>query len=397
MSLGLSRIVWRMRGWWSAYRSMLIIALATLFIIMTLFTTSQMASTLREKEIHEMELWVRTMEKLSRDVTVPGEPMALDMINARQNIPFVVIDDRMNVISSHLVDEDVLNHPDKLRRKVNEFSSQNNPVVFVQMWSNRRFLLFYGSSELLQRLYYVPITQFFVTFIFFLLAMLVFRSAKQGEQDRVWVGLAKETAHQLGTPISSLMGWIEYLRDSEEVDQSTVDEMSRDLKQLMKVTDRFSKIGADTPLSPASVNEVVDGVVDYFRGRIPRAVSISYDGLSQAPSRAMINTILLEWVLENLLKNSLDALAGSGKITVSIRTTESDVMIEVKDTGRGIPKSAWRKIFDPGYSTKTRGWGLGLSLSRRIVEEYHHGEIGVVESYIGEGTTMRIKLNRLFD
>ncbi len=397
MSLNLSQITWRARSWWSTYRNALILFFATLFIIVTLFTTSQMATTLREKEIHEMELWVRTMEKLSRDVTMPGEPMTLNMINARQNIPFLVIDDKMNVISSHLMEEDILNHPDKLRRKVNELSSQNNPIVFTQMWSNRRFLLFYGSSELLHRLYYVPITQFIITFIFFILAMLVLRSTKQGEQDRVWVGLAKETAHQLGTPISSLMGWIEYLRESGEVEQSTVDEMNRDLRQLMKVTDRFSKIGADTPLSPASINEVADGVVDYFRGRVPRAVSISYNGLSQAPSRAMINTTLFEWVLENLLKNSLDALAGSGNITVDIITTESYVIVEVKDTGRGIPKSAWRKIFDPGYSTKTRGWGLGLSLSRRIVEEYHHGEIGVVESRLGEGTTMRIKLHRLFD
>ncbi len=344
-----------------------------------------------------MEHWVLTMEKLSHDVSSIGAPSVLDMSNTRQNIPFIVIDDRMNVISSHLVDDSILDHPDKLRRKVNDFSSRNNPIVFKQMWNDRRFLLFYGSSELLQRLYYVPLTQFAITLIFFILAIVVLRSTRQGEQDRIWVGLAKETAHQLGTPISSLMGWIEYLRDSGEVDSDTVDEMSKDLTQLMKVTDRFSKIGADTQLSPATVNEVVDGVVNYFRGRVPRGVTISYDGLSKAPSSALLNVTLFEWVVENLMKNSLDALAGSGTITVEVITDESSILVEVSDTGRGIPKNAWRKIFDPGYTTKTRGWGLGLSLSRRIVEDYHHGEIGVVESRLGVGTKMRIKLNRLFE
>ncbi len=384
-------------GWWSEYRNAIIISLAALFVVMTLYTTSQMARTLRNKEIHEMELWVRTMEKLSRDVAMPGVPMELDMVNTRQNIPFVVMDDRMNVISSHLVPDDVLNHPDKLRRRVDEFSSRNNPIVFVQMWSDHRFLLFYGSSELLQRLYYVPLIQFAITFIVFALALTVLQSSRQGEQDRIWVGLAKETAHQLGTPISSLMGWIEYLRDCESVDRDTVNEMSRDLTQLMKVTDRFSKIGADTQLAPASVNEVVGGVVSYFRGRVPRGVTISYDGLSMAPSRALLNETLFEWVVENLLKNSLDALAGSGSITVQVITNDSDIEVVVSDTGRGIPKGAWRKIFDPGYTTKTRGWGLGLSLSRRIMEDYHHGNIAVLESKIGVGTKIGIKLNRIFE
>ncbi len=397
MSAGANQILWRLKGWWSAYRNALIISLATIFVVLTLYTTSQMAHTLREKEIHEMELWVRTMEKLSRDVAMPGESMALNMASTRQNIPFVVIDDRMHVITSYLVDDNILNHPDRLRRKVNEFSSQNNPIVFKQMWSERRFLLFYGSSTLLQRLYYVPLTQFVVTLIFFALAFVVLRSTRQGEQDRIWVGLAKETAHQLGTPISSLMGWIEYLRESGEVDSETVDEMSRDLTQLMKVTDRFSKIGADTQLTPASVNESVEEVVHYFRSRVPRAVTIQYDGLSKAPYRAMLNETLFAWVVENLMKNSLDALSGSGEISVSLTADEASVTVEVSDTGRGIPKSAWRKIFAPGYTTKTRGWGLGLSLSRRIVEDYHHGNIGVVESRIGIGTTMRVKLNRIFD
>lgn len=344
-----------------------------------------------------MEVWVRAMEKMSRDSAMSGVPMELDMDNTRQNIPFVVLDDDMRVISSHLVDSNILNHPDRLRSYINEISEQHHPIIFHQMWSENRYLLFYGSSELLQRLYYVPLIQVAVILIFLLLSLAVIRSSRQGEQDRIWVGLAKETAHQLGTPISSLMGWIEYLRETEGVDHDTVEEMSRDLTQLMKVTDRFSKIGSDTQLSAHNVNEVVESVVHYYRSRMSRGVTLNYDGLSMAPSSALLNPTLFEWVVENLIKNALDALSGSGEITVRVITNELKVCVEVKDSGRGIPKGSWRKIFEPGYTTKTRGWGLGLSLSRRIVEDYHNGHISVVESQVGVGTTMRITLNRLFE
>ncbi len=383
---------------WGNYRNHVIISLAAMFVVMTVYVTSQMANTLKEKEIHEMELWVHTMQQLSRDVAMPGVQMEINsMTSTRQNIPFVVLDDNMRVVASHLVETSILNHPDRLRRQVSDFSSLNRPIVFQQLWSEERYLLFYGSSELLQRLYFVPITQFAITIIFFLLTFAVLRSSRQGEQDRIWVGLAKETAHQLGTPISSLMGWIEYLKDQDGVDRDTIAEMGRDLTQLMKVTDRFSKIGSDTPLTPMNVNEVVGSVVSYFRNRVPRGVKISYDGLSMAPSSAMLNETLIEWVVENLMKNALDALAGSGQIIVKILTSENYINIDVSDTGRGIPKSSWRKIFDPGYTTKTRGWGLGLSLSRRIVEDYHNGHISVTESQVGVGTTMRITLKRIFD
>ncbi len=387
--------IWWLHQLWLANRNNTLIALALIFVVLSLYVTSQMASSLREKELHEVHLWVTAMEQMSRDVASAGIPIALDIANTRQNIPFIVLDDNMKVVASHLINEDILSHPDRLRNQVHSFSQENQPIIFQQLWSNDRFMLFYGSSKLLKRLYYVPITQFIVTFIFFMLAYVALHTTKQGEQDRIWVGLAKETAHQLGTPISSLMGWIEYLRD-QDVDPSIVDEMSRDLTQLMKVTDRFSKIGSDTQLSPGNVNEVVGGVVRYFRGRIPRSVTLDYDGLSMAPVQANINATLFEWVIENMLKNSLDALQGSGQITVSLNVKDDEIDVDVKDTGRGIAKGSWRKIFEPGFTTKTRGWGLGLSLSRRIVEDYHHGRIGVVESQIGVGTTIRITLQRVF-
>ena len=176
-----------------------------------------------------------------------------------------------------------------------------------------------------------------------------------------------------------------------------VDEMSKDLTPLRKIGDRFSKIGSDTPLTVANVNEVVGGSVMYFRKRIPRNVTLDYNGLASEPVKAMLNTALFEWVIENLMKNSLDALQGHGSIVVRIDSDDNFVRIDVTDTGKGIAKSNWKRIFQPGFTTKTRGWGLGLSLSRRIVEEYHHGRIAVVESVIGQGTTIRVTLKRVFE
>ncbi len=200
----------------------------------------------------------------------------------------------------------------------------------------------------------------------------------------------------LGTPTSSLLGWIEFLR-TQQVDQSAVDEMNKDLAHLMKIVDRFSKIGSETVLTPACVNEVVGETVMYFRKRIPRNVTLSYNGLAIAPVYASLNAALFEWVVENLMKNALDAMQGHGDIDVRVWSNDKSVMIEVRDTGKGIPKSNWKRIFEPGFTTKTRGWGLGLSLSRRIVEDYHQGKIAVVDSEVGRGTTFRITLKRVLE
>ena len=276
-------------------------------------------------------------------------------------------------------------------------SNDNTPIVVRFMWTDEHnHIIFYGQSSTLMMLYIFPYIQMIIIIIFVMVIFIAFRSTKQDEQNRVWIGLAKETAHQLGTPTSSLMGWIEFLR-SQPVDQMAVDEMNKDLAHLMKIVDRFSKIGSDTPLKTANVNEVVGGSVMYFRKRIPRNVRLEYNGLAIDPVQANINEALFEWVIENLMKNSLDALQGHGTISVHIGSDDKCVWIDVTDTGKGIAKSNWKRIFQPGFTTKTRGWGLGLSLSRRIVEEYHHGKIAVVDSEIGRGTTIRVTLKRAFE
>lgn len=364
---------------------------------MSLFFTSKMAQRLREKEQHDVSLWAHAMERVNRSIgDAMEDPIMADIISNNNNIPFIITNENLEVINSHLVSDQIIDHPDLLRRQIDKFI-EVNPPHRVQFWwtPDHYHIIFYGQSALLKQLYYFPYIQLLVITAFILLGFIAFRSSKHDEQNRVWIGLAKETAHQLGTPTSSLLGWIEFLR-TQNIDQSVVEEMSKDLAHLMKIVDRFSKIGSETPLTPANINEIVGDSVMYFRKRIPRNVTLDYNGLAIAPVQANVNAALFEWVVENLMKNSLDALQGHGALEVHISADDKYIMIDVKDTGKGIPKGNWKRIFEPGFTTKTRGWGLGLSLSRRIVEDYHQGKIAVIDSEIGKGTTIRITLKRTY-
>ncbi len=375
-----------------------VITIGVLLGGLSLLYTNDMAFRLKEKEQHDVAMWAHAMERLNRDVLRGAiqvhDPLVDELISSNNNIPFIITNENLEVITSHLIPDEVIDHPDLLRRQIEKFTEENPPRQVHFGWNSDHYhLIFYGKSALLKSLFYYPYIQILVIVIFVLMAFIAFRSSKHDEQNRVWIGLAKETAHQLGTPTSSLLGWIEYLR-SQPIDQTAVEEMNKDLTHLMKIVDRFSKIGSETPLTPANVNEVVGDTVIYFRKRIPRNVTLDYNGLAIAPVRANINNALFEWVVENLMKNALDALQGHGAIEVRIQSDEKHVMIDVKDSGKGIPKSNWKRIFEPGFTTKTRGWGLGLSLSRRIIEEYHQGKIAVIESELGKGTTFRITLKR---
>lgn len=358
----------------------------------SLLFTGHMASSLREKEQYEVTMWSYAMQRSGFD---QNDPLVTHIITNKNNIPFIITDDQLKVQGSHLIPPNVVNHPDQLRRKLEELSSINDPLE-IPAWSGNRFIIFYGESQLLKMLIYFPFIQLLVIGIFIMFGFITFRSTKQDEQNRVWIGLAKETAHQLGTPTSSLLGWIEYLRN-QPIDQTTVEEMNNDLTRLMKVVDRFSKIGSETILTPANINEVIGSSVLYFRTRTPKNVTLQYNGLAIAPVQANINSALFEWVVENLMKNSLDALQGKGAINVNISSDQNHIFIDVSDTGKGVAKNNFKRIFEPGFTTKTRGWGLGLSLSKRIIEEYHKGKIAVTESEIGRGTTIRITLKKLYN
>lgn len=378
---------------------MSILTVGLILAVVSLLYTNKLADVLRQKEQHDVELWVAAMERVSREAfgNYLVDPLISHIVSTQNNIPFIITDENLNLIMSNRIEDEVLKDPERFRRKLNELTEENTPRTVRIKWSaGRSHIIFYGRSQLLTALYYFPYVQWLIIAIFLLFTYIALQSTKQDEQNRVWIGLAKETAHQLGTPISSLLGWVEYLR-SMEVDATAVDEMNKDLQHLMKVVDRFSKIGSETVLTPNNVNEVVGETVLYFRKRVPRNVSLSYNGLAIAPVKANLNVALFEWVIENLMKNALDAMQGQGELDLRVWSDKDKVYIDVSDTGKGIAKGNWKRIFEPGFTTKTRGWGLGLSLSRRIVEDYHHGKIFVAKSEVGHGTTFRITLKRVFE
>ena len=373
-----------------------VLLLATIFIAASLLLTYNMARSLHHKEEHDVGLWAAAMERVNRDAmgNYTKDPLVARIINNRNNIPFIITDENLHVISYHLVPSDIINSPMLLHEVLNRMVDENTPII-VHFGKNKEHnhIIFYGHSQTLRTLYIFPIIQILIIVVFVLVVFVAFRSMKQNEQSRVWVGLAKETAHQLGTPTSSLLGWVEYLRE-QPVDQSAVDEIQKDLSHLMKIVDRFSKIGSETQLKEESLNEVVGDAVTYFRKRIPRNVTLEYNGLNTETIMVKMSATLFEWVVENLMKNALDALQGHGTIRVTIGQDNKNAWVDVADTGKGIPKSKWKRIFEPGYTTKTRGWGLGLSLSHRVIKEYHKGKIAVVDSAIDVGTTIRITIKK---
>lgn len=370
-------------------KRVLVITIALLIGSLSLLFTTRMSRMLQHKEMNEMALWSYAMERMGENTH--NDPLIYQIVH-NQNIPYVLVDESGRVEKSHLIPANVLDHPERKMKLLMKLSKQNQPLEFNTP-RGLRYILFYGNSALLDWLIFFPYLQLAVVAIFVFFAFLTFRTSKQDEQNRIWIGLAKETAHQLGTPISSLMGWTEYLR-SQNIDEAAVEEMNKDLKRLVKVADRFGKIGSEASLTPTNLGEVVGDCVLYFRTRIPRKVQINYNGLAMAPVVVQMNGALFEWVVENLLKNALDALQGEGTIDVIISQSDEWAYVDVCDTGKGIAKANWKKIFEPGYTTKTRGWGLGLSLSKRIIEENHNGHIAVIESEPGKGTTFRISLRK---
>ena len=352
-------------------------------------------------ERNAVEMWEDILHSSKIGGQMLYNPELLDELAEHTNVPLIIADERLNILVTNLPDE-IIGNPELVRSEIMRMSNINKPISVTYGIVNQRVLtIYFGTTDYenlvtnahSNALVLFPYIQLVIIIIFLVFAYIAVSSTKQNEQNRVWVGLAKETAHQLGTPTSSLLGWIEYLR-SQPVDQMAVDEMSKDLAHLLKIVDRFSKIGSETQLAPMNINEVVGDTVMYFRRRIPRNVTLTYNGLAMAPIRVSINAALFEWVIENLMKNSLDALQGQGAIEVVVGESGDSVWVEVSDTGKGIVKSNWTRIFEPGFTTKTRGWGLGLSLSRRIIEEYHAGKIAVVRSEIGKGTTIRVTLKR---
>lgn len=313
------------------------------------------------------------------------------VINAA-SVPVILTDSSQTKVLSHgNIDSTIVADSLLMQQKIAEMESANRPIT-VSLGDKRHYI-FYEDSRILTQLRFYPIVQFVIIGLFLLIAYLLFSTFRKAEQNQVWVGMAKETAHQLGTPLSSLMAWVD-LFESKGVDRETLDEVQKDIDRLATVTERFSKIGSKPDLNSENVEEVIQETVRYLRPRVSSKVKFEVLAPTEGITTAQINVPLFSWVIENLCKNAIDAMNGAGEIKVEISNEIQSVYVDVSDTGKGISRTNVNAVFKPGFTTKKRGWGLGLSLSKRIIENYHLGKIFVKKSEVNKGTTFRIVLRK---
>lgn len=307
------------------------------------------------------------------------------------SVPLIMTDStKTQVYRSHNLDSALINTPALLQKRLSNMASENEPIEIILPETGKQYL-FYEDSLILTQLKYFPAVQLILIGVFLFIAYLIFSTFRKAEQNQVWVGMAKETAHQLGTPLSSLMAWMDIL-ESQGVDKSSLFEINKDVKRLEMITNRFSKIGSQPALESENVAEVVENAFDYLRTRISKRVIFQIESVDHS-LEAMMSRSLFGWVLENLVKNAVDAMEGEGKLTAKVSREGTQVAIDITDTGKGITKNSQRTVFQPGFTTKKRGWGLGLSLTKRIIETYHGGRIYVKWSEPDKGTTFRILLD----
>lgn len=354
---------------------------AVVIAVASLLVSHFLVRDLSKEEHHRMEVWAQALRSLNEADENTDLSLVLSVMEGNNTIPVIVVNSEGGIDDYRNID-DTLTIESYVKSMIKAGDT-------IRVGSQ---LVCYDESIMLKRLSAWPYVQLGIVLIFVVVAIFALLSSKRAEQNKVWVGLSKETAHQLGTPVSSLMAWVEMLKE-QYPDDDLLPEMDKDVKRLQLIADRFSKIGSLPEPVDASMNEVLKHVVDYMDRRTSRQVEM----ICQLPDhdvRVKMNASLFEWVIENLCKNAVDAMEGQGTITLTLREGQHDVVVEVKDTGKGIKKKDLNSVFTPGFTTKKRGWGLGLSLARRIVEEYHKGRIFVKQSELGKGTTFRIELDR---
>lgn len=371
---------------------------AILVAISSLFVSKTLTDNLKREEHGRMEVWAEAMKSLSKADGNTDLSLVLKVLNENDYIPVILLDRRGNVTDYRNVSLRGANRADSLRDArqlaLNWIAEGHVIRVTIDNVDNSYINVCYDESLILKRLTIFPFVQLAVVVIFVVLAVFALLASKRAEQNRVWAGLSKETAHQLGTPISSLMAWVEVLKE-EYPDDALIPELDKDVSRLRLISDRFSKIGSKPELAMVSLQEVLAHVVDYIDRRTSHNVVIRCQ-LPDHDVMVNINAALFEWVIENLCKNAVDAMnGGPGTISIAVMETGQKVAIDVADTGKGISKKNIKNVFRPGFTTKKRGWGLGLSLAKRIIEEYHKGRIFVKSSEVGVGTTFRIELGKI--
>ena len=377
---------------WRSALALIAIAIVT----GTIFYSNYLAKEIAADERKKVSVWAESLKTRASTLDESALSLTTKIANENKDIPIIETDEKDNPSGAtlNLDTNRIKKESNYLQIKLAEFKKEN-PAIEVEISKDPLFVnkYYYGDSDLLKEVRYYPIIQLIIVALFVIIALVTVSVRNKSTQNQVWAGMAKETAHQLGTPISSLQGWVEMLKDNP-VNEKIGVEIEKDVDRLKLVSDRFGKIGSIPQLEEKNIVQQVENMVDYIKRRSTDKVSFSINSQNDYDISVMINAPLFDWVIENLLKNALDAMDGKGSIVVDIKNEITQTIIEVTDSGKGILKSNINKVFKPGFTTKKRGWGLGLSLSKRIIEHYHKGELFVKNSEVGKGTTFRIILKK---
>lgn len=371
----------------------LLTTIAIAIVTGTIFYSRYLAEKLAREERIKVETWVEAGKFLINSPADADTRLVSAIITNNNDIPIIGQTEEGNIIAYINLDSvKVKNDSTYLKRKIIQFKSQHNPIVYTDPLNGKKDFYYYGNSTLLQELRYYPLVQLLIVALFIVVTLYTVSVRNRSVQNQLWAGMAKETAHQLGTPLTSLKGWVEVLKEMPG-NEKIAGELTKDTDRLQLVSDRFSKIGSTPSMEDKDLVKQVTQMVDYIKRRAPEKVIFEINTNNHTSIPVKISAPLFDWVIENLLKNALDAMGGKGKISININQTEKQALIDVTDTGKGISAANINKLFKPGFTTKKRGWGLGLTLSRRVIEQYHKGQLYVKHSEPGKGTTFRIVLN----
>lgn len=367
----------------------IIIGSSFIIVSLILWNTYSFFQIFKNEERIKMEHWAQAVKTLSNASIDADTELPLQIIQ-NASIPIIITENGKIIKSNNIADE-VVNDKKAYAEMLLKLKNQNPPVE-MEYLPGRFQYFYYGDSALLNKLKYYPVALLLIIFLFGAVVYNFYKSTKMATQNKLWAGMAKETAHQIGTPLSSLIGWLEIMK-VDNVDATTVAEIEKDINRLQTITDRFSKIGSEPILEDKDIVKETKDSFDYLKSRFSHQVEFSFSA-PKKPIMVALNPALHSWTVENLMKNAIDAMKGKGKLKIAIEDDGQHVRINVKDSGKGIPKNQFKRVFEPGFTTKKRGWGLGLSLTKRIVEEYHKGKIRVLKSEVGKGTTIQITLKK---
>lgn len=374
-----------LRRWFIIFSSLFI-------VVLIVWNTVSFFQRIKEDERRKMNIWAAAQTSLVQADYDADLDLILTVINSNTSIPTILVDEKGKIAEVLNIPEEIKEDQERLWGYLDGLRSENEPIE-MDLGSGKVHQVYYGNSPLLNKLKYYPLALLLIIILFIAMMYFFYKTTKTSEQNKLWAGMAKETAHQIGTPLSSLIGWTEILKE-EKVNPVYIGEIEKDVDRLQTITERFSKIGSAPVLQPVDIIEQTGISFEYLKLRSSKLIDFSLD-LPEKRIMVNLNSQLYSWTIENLVKNAIDAMRGKGQLHIELKEGSKNIHVLISDTGKGIPKGKYRQVFEPGYTTKKRGWGLGLSLSKRIIEKYHNGKIKVLRSELKKGTTFEIQLEKI--